>query len=332
MIFKTPLILFFIPVVFALIALLNRWQKLPALRFSSVNLFQGIGSSWRVRLNFLVPLLRLLSLIFLVVALAGPRKVLDQTVHKTEGIDIVLAIDVSGSMAAEDFRINGKRINRLAVVKNVVSDFIRERQSDKIGIIAFAGLAYTVCPLTTDYEWLMTNLDRVQLGLLEDGTAIGSAISSSLIRLKNSQAKSKVIILLTDGINNAGKIDPLTAAKMAGNMNVKIYTIGAGTKGLAPFPARDIFGRVVYENIPIEIDENTLQQIAQITSGKYFRATDTDSLRHVYKEIDSLEKTTIEETGYREYKELFVVFLFLALALLVIETLLSSTVFLRIPY
>ena len=330
MLFKTPWILLFIPFVFALVFFAER-RRTPGFRFPSLDLVKDIPPSWKIRFHWLPNLFRLLALIFLVTALAGPRRVLEQTVHQTEGIDIVLALDCSGSMAAEDFKINGQRANRLFIIKNVVRDFIKERKNDKIGLIAFAGLAYTVCPLTTDYNWLLANLERVELGLLEDGTAIGSAINSSLNRLKNSQAKSKIVVLLTDGVNNAGKTDPLTAAKIARTMGIKIYTIGAGTKGYAPFPVKDFFGRTVYQNIPIDLDEDTLKQIAELTDAKYFRATDTESLRQIYKEIDSLEKTKIEEIGYKEYKELFGWFLMTGLVLFVLENILANTVFLRIP-
>lgn len=275
--------------------------------------------------------LRLLAIVLFLLALAGPRSVMEETIHKSEGIDIVLAIDASGSMAAEDFMIKGKRMNRLEVVKDVVHSFIDGRANDRIGLIAFAGLAYTVSPLTTDYSWLKTNLARVELNLMEDGTAVGSAITSSLARLRKSKAKSKIIILLTDGINNAGKVTPLAAARATKALGVKIYTIGAGTKGFAPFPVRNFRGEKRYRKVRIDIDEETLQEIAQITDGRYFRATDTESLRDIYKEIDALEKTEIEEFGYKEYKELFVFVLVAGLVTLLSEMILSNSLLLRIP-
>ncbi len=234
-------------------------------------------------------------------------------------------------MAAEDFTVGGRRYNRLDVVKDVVREFIAGRGVDRIGLVTFAALAYTVCPLTTDYAWLTTNLERIRLGMITDGTAIGSAVNSSLTRLKNSEAKSKVIILLTDGVNNAGEIDPLTAARAARALGVRIYTIGAGTKGFAPFPARDVFGRKVYQQVRIDIDEKLLEGIAQVTGGKYFRATDTESLRSIYQAIDALEKTRIKQAGYFEYDELFSRVLLVALMALLIELVLSSTVLLKIP-
>jgi len=269
--------------------------------------------------------------ILFLIALAGPRSVLEETVHTTEGIDIILAIDSSGSMAAEDFTEGQRRYNRLDIVKRVVTDFIEQRKNDNIGIVAFASLAYTVCPLTTDHAWLASNLERIDLGLIKDGTAIGSSIASSVARLKTSKAKSKIIILLTDGINNAGKIDPISAARAARAFGIKIYTIGAGTKGMVPFPATDFFGRKVYQKVYIQMDEETLKEIADITGGQYFRATDTESLKGVYAEIDALEKTEIEQYGYFEYEEMFDHMLLVALALLFLEIVLSRTVLLRVP-
>jgi len=284
-----------------------------------------------IRFQNITYYLRLLAVALFILGLAGPRTVLEETVHETEGIDIVLTIDSSGSMAAEDFIVRGQRINRLDIVKQVVEEFIKERKNDRLGLVTFARLAYTVSPLTTDHSWLLTNLERVKLGLIQDGTAIGSAIASSVARLKNSDAKSKVIILLTDGVNNAGKMDPVDAARIAEAFHIKIYTIGAGTKGRVPFPSRDLFGRKDYQNVLIELDEKMLSEVAEITGGKYFRATDTESLRSIYNEIDALEKIKIEEQGYREYKELFQYFLLSALVMLCLEVILNHTLFLRIP-
>jgi len=248
-----------------------------------------------------------------------------------EGIDIVLAVDASSSMRAMDFELKGRRVDRLEAVKNVVLDFIRERVNDKIGMIAFSGFAYTVCPLTLDYDWLIENLKRVEIGDIEDGTAIGSAISSSLNRLKETQAKSKIIVLLTDGVNNAGKIQPLTAAEAAKALGIKIYTIAAGTDGYVPYPVPAIGGRTVYRNVAIEVDEEILKEIARLTGGKYFRAADTESLKEIYDEIDALEKTRVEFTGLREYKELFPLFLWPALALLITEIILGNTILRKLP-
>jgi len=267
----------------------------------------------------------------ILLALARPQFPMEQSKIKTEGIDIVLLVDVSTSMLAEDFELDGRRVNRLEVAKDVVKDFIDGRPNDRIGIVAFAGRAYTVCPLTLDHNWLLQNLDRVKIAMVEDGTAVGSGIASALNRVKDANAKSKVIILLTDGVNNAGKISPITAAEAAKTLGIKVYAIGAGTDGLAPYPVRDFFGNTVYQPIKIEIDEATLKKIAQETNAKYFRATDTESLKHIYREIDKLEKTAIEEKGYVEYKELFPMFLIPGLILLLLEVLLTNTFLRRIP-
>ncbi len=275
--------------------------------------------------------LRMAALVFLLTAWAGPRTLLDQAPATTEGIDIVLALDCSGSMAAEDFIIDGKRKNRLEIIKSVVGEFIDERKNDRLGLVAFGARAYTVCPLTTDHDWLKKNLQRLTLGIIEDGTAIGAGISSSLLRFKDSKAKSKIIILLTDGVNNAGNIEPLTAAKTAQALGIKIYAIGAGTKGLAPFPVRDLFGNTFYQNVRIDLNEDDLSKISEISGGKFFRATDTESLRHIYTEIDRMEKTEIQQAGYKEYTEKFGIYVLAALVFLLIEAILGNTLFLKVP-
>ena len=332
MTFKTPIFLALIPAVFLLAWAGRRWKRPAVFRFPSFVLLSHVPVSWRERMRSVTRWVRYGVLVLFVIALAGPRKVSTQTVHKTEGIDIVLTIDVSGSMAAEDFRLNGRRVNRLAVVKNVVKEFIAQRPNDRLGLVAFSGRAYTVCPMTTDSSWLLKNLERLDLHMIEpDGTAIGSAIAASLSRLKKSKASSRVIILLTDGVNNAGTITPREAAEAAKALGVKIYTIGVGTKGFAPFPVQDMFGRTVYQKVAIELDEKILKSIANITDGRYFRATDTDSLRKIYKEIDQLEKTPIEEYGYMEYTELFPWVLGAALLLLLGEVVLSRTIVQTVP-
>jgi len=331
MLFKYPWVITLIPVVLGIIVFLRKKQKSTNFRFSSIDIVSSLNTTWKVRFQQTPYLLRLVVIILFFVALAGPRSILEETVHKTEGIDIVLTIDSSGSMAAEDFVLQGKRYNRLAIVKKVVEEFIDERKNDRIGLITFARAAYTVSPLTTDHSWLLRSLNRVHLGLIQDGTAVGSAIASSVTRLRNSDAKSKVIILLTDGVNNAGKMNPIDAARVAEAFDIKIYTIGAGTDGHVPFPGRDLFGRKVYQNVLIKLDEEMLQEVAMITDGKYFRATDTESLRSIYKEIDDLEKIKIEEQGYKEYKELFSYFLIAGLMMLCCDIVLSKTVFLRVP-
>ncbi|MEW6601668.1 MAG: VWA domain-containing protein, partial [Nitrospirota bacterium] len=303
----------------------------PSLRFPTGSLLEGLKTTPRLRFFRGIIFLRMASLFLIIIALARPQLMLQERSIETEGIDIVLAIDTSTSMLAEDFELGGKRNNRLEVVRDVVKDFISHRRSDRIGIVAFAGNAYTVAPLTLDYGWLMQNLERVKIGMTEDGTAIGSGISTALNRLKDSEAKGKVVILLTDGRNNAGKISPLTAADAARALNIKVYTIGAGSKGLVPYPAKDFFGNTFYRQVQIDIDDETLKKIAEKTKALYYRATDTKSLRNIYAEIDRIEKTPIEEKGYTEYKELFHLFLVPALLLLLSEVILRNTWLRRIP-
>jgi len=329
--FNSPWVLILLPVAVVLFILSIRMDGAPAFSFSNEELVRGLKKTWKVKLSRSMVLLRLAALLLIIVALSRPQLMLQESKIESEGIDIVLAIDTSTSMLAEDFELGGKRANRLDVVRDVVRDFISNRMTDRIGIVAFASRAYTVSPLTLDYGWLMQNLERVKIGMIEDGTAIGSGLSSALNRLKDSEAKSKLVILLTDGRNNAGRISPVTAAEAAGALDIRVYTIGAGTKGLAPYPAKDIFGNRVYRQVKIAIDEETLRKIAKKTGAQYFRATDTESLRHIYDEINGMEKTIVEEKGYREYKELFHLFLIPGLLLLVLEILLNNTVFRRIP-
>ncbi|MBF0532727.1 MAG: VWA domain-containing protein [Candidatus Omnitrophica bacterium] len=331
MIFKTPLVLLLIPFLLGFAIYRQRRQRTVSVRFPTVLPAQKLAPTWRLRSRNLPDILRLMVLTLLLTALAGPRSVLEKTFHKGEGIDIVVTVDDSGSMAGEDFIENGQRINRLAIVKKVVKEFVDGRTEDRLGLVVFSAVAYSVCPLTTDHQWLKANLDRIELGQIQDGTAIGSAIMSAVARLEKSRAKSKVIILLTDGMNNAGEIAPLTAAKAARALGIKIYAIGAGTNGLVPFPAVDFFGRKVYQQVQINVDEQTLSQIAEETGAKFFRATDTESLRKIYHEIDLLEKTEIEQVGYRNYKELFVYLLAAALCLLTAEIILARTLYLQIP-
>jgi Ca-activated chloride channel family protein len=302
-----------------------------SLRFSNRDILKGFKPSLRVRLSQGLIYMRAACLFLLVLALARPQSAIEETKIYIEGIDIVLAVDVSSSMRAMDFEIRGERVDRLEVVKKVVKDFIQKRPNDKIGLVAFSGHAYTVCPLTLDHDWLEKNLERVEIGMIEDGTAVGSAIASSLNRLKNTGSKEKIIILLTDGRNNAGRVSPMVAAEAAKALGVRIYTIGAGTKGLAPYPVKDMFGNTVLRPVEIEIDEKLLKKISSTTDGMFFRATDTRSLENIYNEIDKLEKTPMEETGYNIYKELFGFFLVPGLVLLLLEILLSNTLLRRIP-
>lgn len=329
--FRDSWVFIFFLVLPFLIPVVRRIRARPSFIFPSQDLLVGLKGTMKARLSKYLILLRVTGLIFLLLALARPQEVLEDVKTISEGVDIVLAIDTSTSMLAEDFKLNGRRTNRFEIVREVVRDFIRKRKDDRIGIVAFAARAYTVCPLTTDYEWLFENLDRIRVGMIEDATAIGSALSTSLNRLRTSKTKSRIIILLTDGVNNAGTVSPPVAAEAAKALKMKVYTIGVGTKGLVPYPMRDAYGRTVYQNIPIEIDEALLTKVAETTGGKHYLASDTETLKRIYDEINTLERSNIEHRGYREYTELFPNFLITGLVILALELLLANTVFLRVP-
>ncbi len=331
MILHTPLILILVPLTAAALVYAHRRREYGGLIFSSREPLEKLGSGLKVILSRNLYLARIAALALITVALARPQSPVADSRVRSEGIDIVLALDTSTSMLAEDFKLGGKRQNRVDVVKDVVRDFIRGRKNDRIGIIAFAARGYVISPLTLDYNWLLQNLERVKAGMIEDGTAIGSGIASSLNRLRETTAKSKIVILLTDGRNNAGDVAPVTAAEAAKALGIRVYTIGAGSKGPVPYPARDFFGRLVYQQIEIDLDEDLLEKVASITGGRYFRATDTESLRAIYKEIDSLEKTPMEERGYEEYRELFPYFLVPGLIVLLLEIILGNTLLRRLP-
>ena len=301
------------------------WRALPAaLQFPTVEGLQRMAPWHRVGWHHLPLAVRALALMLIVIGLARPQQGLEQSCVRAEGIDIILVVDVSTSMLAEDFQLHGQRVNRLAVVKDVVKEFVAGRPNDRIGLIVFAGRPYTQCPLTLDHGWLLSQLERVQIGMVEDGTAIGTAIATGLNRLRRSHAKSRVMVLLTDGVNNAGTLTPEAATELAKTLGIKIYPIGAGTKGLAPYPARDLFGRTIYQPVKIEVDDERLTKIAQTTGGLYFRATDTDSLRNIYSQIDRLEKTTIEQPRYLNYREWYSALVIPALLLLLAELVLSQ--------
>ncbi len=274
-----------------------------------------------------LPLVRALALICLVIALAGPRLGRTQVKSYSEGIDIMLALDISGSMRALDFAPG----NRLDAAKQVARDFVAGRAGDRIGLVVFASNSYTQCPLTTDHAVLRELIDQVQIGDIADGTAIGMAIGNALNRLKDVPGKSRVIILLTDGMNNTGVLEPLTAAGLAQQMGVRIYTIGAGTKGRAPYPFTDPFGGEVVRYIDVDLDEETLQAIATTTGGLYFRATDLPSLARIYERIDELEKRRVETEEFVEYNEIGSALLWPAIALVMLELLLGATWLRRLP-
>ena len=304
----------------------------PAVLYSSLRLVMALGKPRRSRIGGWLTSLLLLALALLIVALARPQQGRTFSQVQASGIDIMLALDVSGSMIAEDFTIGGERASRVEIIKQVTQKFIEARPNDRIGMIAFASRPYLVSPLTLDHDWLLQNLERVQLGLVEDGTAIGSAIASCTNRLiERKDSKSRIVVLLTDGENNAGKVSPLTAAEAAKALGVKVYTIGAGTDGYAPIPMQDMFGRKVYRNVKVDVDEETLKRIADITGAKFYRATDTKTLTQIFEQIDQLEKSTVEMKQYTQYRELFPWLLGAGLALLALQALLAQTVGSRLP-
>lgn len=304
----------------------------PAVMFSSIAPLLLPGRRRRAKAGGWHTTLLLVSFALFIVGLARPQAGRTLTHVEASGIDIMLALDVSRSMLAEDFTIGRERANRLEAVKMVTEQFIKARPNDRIGIVAFAGKPYLVSPLTLDHDWLLQNLERIQIGLVEDGTAIGSAIASATNRIKEREAKSKIVVLLTDGDNNAGKITPPTAAEAAKALGIKVYTICAGTKGYAPIPVQDPFsGRMVYRNVLMTVNEEALKEIAKITDAQFYRATDTKSLTQIFEEIDKLEKTTVELSQYKEFRELFPWFVSAGGALLVLGLVLGETIWRRLP-
>ena len=294
-------------------------------RFSTLDAFGGTAPTLRERLRHLPAILRLLTLAVLIVALARPQLTSQGENIYTEGIDIALLLDISGSMLAEDFHPN-----RIQAAKDVAQSFIEGRANDRIGLVIFAGQSFTQCPMTLDYRVLRNLLKQVKPGMVEDGTAIGMAIAQGVNRLKDSKAKSKVMILLTDGVNNRGEVDPLTAANIAQTFGIRIYTVGVGTVGEAPYPVQTPFG-VRYQNVPVDVDEKTLRSIADITGGNFYRATNNRTLKEIYAEIDKLEKTRIEVKSYRSYADMFGTWAWAGLIALLLEMGMSGLVLRKLP-
>ncbi|MFA6701660.1 MAG: VWA domain-containing protein [Dysgonamonadaceae bacterium] len=294
-------------------------------KLASTNAFKNTKPGWKVRLRHLPFVLRMITIALIIIIIARPQSVNSWEESESQGIDMVMALDVSGSMLAQDLQPN-----RLEAAKNVASEFITERKNDNIGLVTFAGESFTQCPLTTDHAVLLNLLNSVDFGVIEDGTAIGLGLANSVNRLKESESKSKVVILLTDGTNNSGQIAPLTAADLAQSYGIRVYTIGVGTKGMAPTPVQTPFG-IRYQNMEVSIDEETLRNIASITNGKYFRAENTEGLREIYHEIDAMEKYLINTQNVTRRQELFVPIGFLVLLLMLLELLLKRTVFRSIP-
>lgn len=296
-----------------------RYRKQEAaLQHSNISIFAGVAKSLRVRLRWLPYALRTLAVGAMIVALARPQSQLSRQETKVEGIDIVMAMDISGSMLAEDFKPN-----RLEAAKKVAADFVEGRKTDRMGLVVFAGQAFTQVPLTIDHNVLLSQMKELKSGVVKDGTALGDGLATAINRIKDSEAKSKVIILLTDGVNNQGSVDPLSAAEIAAMYDIRLYTIGIGSMGKAPFPFRDQMGRVHYQNIDVEIDEALMKDMSAATNdGQYFRATNKKALQKIFDQIDVMEKSRIDITQYAQTKDEFYPWLWIALLALVAEALL----------
>ena len=325
--FANPIFLFGLVLLPVIAVWYFRRQKsiTSHMRYSTLQPFASVKPTLRERLRHVSLVLRLLVVGTLVVALARPQTAAQGENIYTEGIDIALLLDISGSMLAEDFQPN-----RVEAAKEVAQSFIDGRKNDRIGLVIFAGQSFTQCPMTLDYRVLKNLLRQVKPGMVEDGTAIGMAIAQGVNRLKDSKAKSKVMILLTDGVNNRGEIDPVTAAQIAQTYGIRMYTIGVGTQGEAPYPVMTPFGKR-YQNIPVDVDEKTLQQIAELTRGQYFRATNNRTLKQIYAEIDEMEKTRIEVKAYRSYTELFYDWALIGLVAALIEFVMNGTYLRKLP-
>ncbi len=321
--FAEPFFLYLLLIIPAMIVfyILKQQKVTAAMRIPGLQSFSHTGTTFRHYLRHIFFALRTMAVGLLIIALARPQKSDKFQNVSTEGIDIVLAQDISGSMLARDFKPD-----RLEAAKNIATEFISGRPYDRIGLVVFSGEAFTQCPLTTDHAVLINLLREIQSGMIEDGTAIGMGLATAVNRIKDSKAKSKVIILLTDGVNNKGEIAPATAAEIAKTFGIRVYTIGVGTQGVAPYPVQTPYG-IQYQDMPVEIDEGILQQIAQTTGGKYFRATDNNSLVQIYKEIDKLEKSKIDVKQFIKKEEMFLLPALIAFCMLIFEIIARNTVF-----
>ncbi len=316
----------------------GRSGRQPAFLYSSVQLVKGIIGITRSSAGAILLKLRWLALALFIVALAQPRLVHSETKISASGVDIVVALDLSGSMAAEDdgFELNGEQASRFVIAKDVLKKFVARRPNDRLGLVIFATHAFVAVPPTLDHDFLLANLERLDMGMEgfdNHSTAIGSALSTALNRLRDLKSKSKIVILMTDGENNAGKIPPLTAADAAQALGIKVYTIGVGTRGVARmFTGQyDFGGKKIYQQIPVDVDEDTLRAIAKKTGGKYYRADSSDTLKKIYADIDHLEKTEEAVKKYTQYEELFPWAILPGMFLLLLETILGHTIWRRLP-
>ena len=311
----------------------------PALVFSSTKILRGLGRQSAARIGKILRSLLFLSLAILTVGLARPQLGKSLTQVEASGIDIMVVLDVSTSMLTKDFTIGGDSATRIDAIREVTRKFVEGRPNDRIGLIAFAGRPYVVSPMTLDHDWLLQNLERVRTGLVEDGTAIGSAMAAAANRLNDKHSKSRAIVLLTDGENNAGKIPPNTAAEAIKALGIRLYAIGAGTNGIAPAPVfdrtgrplTDVRGNILYQDQRVEFNDTGLKEVAQIAGGQFFRATDTKSLEEIYRDIDKMEKSTVTVSKYQQYRDLFPICIMTGCGLLLAQVLLSETVWKKLP-
>lgn len=317
-------LLLLIPMLTGFYIFLNK-RRQSQLQFSSFSNFKDYKPSFRQRIKHLPFILWILAFVLIIIALAGPESSSGGKNVNTRGIDIIMALDISPSMLAEDLKPN-----RIEAAKKVALDFIDSRQNDRIGLVVFSGESFTQCPITSDHGVLKNLFLEIKSGMLADGTAIGEGLATSVNRIKESKAKSKVIILLTDGVNNVGDISPQTAGEIAKAFNIRVYTVGVGTNGNAPYPFKTPFG-IQYQSVPVDIDEPTLKNISSMTGGKYFRATQTAELKNIYAEIDKLEKTRVEVTEFHHRSAEIYPFIIAALLLLAIERILQYTLLKKLP-
>lgn len=331
MIFAHPWVLLLLILVPILAWLRGRNGGRASFLYSSVSILKGITNLSRSKAGGFLNFLRWLAIAMFLVALARPQIPEGETTVSSSGVDIIMAIDLSNSMRAEDFSLNNQRVNRLTIAKDVLKKFVNKRPNDRLGLVAFAGMAYLTVPLTLDHEFLLNNLERLELGIIEDGTAIGDGLTTSVNRLKDLEAKSRIVILITDGQETVNNIPPLTAAEIAKTVGVKVYAIGVGTRGKAPYPHINVMGQIDYLMGEVNIDEKTLNEIASATGGKYYRADNSEKFFEIYQEIDKLEKTETKIKRYSRYQELFFYFAACGIVFLALEVLLTHTIFRTIP-
>ena len=338
--FAQPWLLLLLLAVPMLAYLRGRSGPAAALTFSSTATLHSLGKTSAARAGKFLRSVFWLSLALFAIALARPQLGKSLTQVEASGIDIMLVLDVSGSMLTKDFTVGGDQATRVDAIREVTRKFIEARPNDRIGMIAFAGRPYVVSPMTLDHDWLLQNLERVRIGLVEDGTAIGSAMAAAANRLNDKRSKSRVIVLLTDGENNAGKIPPNTAAEAIKALKIRFYAIGAGINGTAPAPVfnsqtgkpfTDMFGNIMYQNQRVQFNEAGLKEVAKIADGQFFRATDTKSLEQIFRDIDKLEKTTVAVKKYQQYRDLFPACIMAGCGLLVAQILLSQTIWKKLP-